>query len=122
MIELRKAQRRDPDLERAARNRTLDVDLDAVAAEHLGGGGLFADIRNSADLYGVYDDLFDKDTFFTPSTYMEVRYECADDQEMVVPVHRGNVVKPKEAVKKPSVAWQVREFHFVSKTFVLFAL
>ena len=49
-IEWRKSQRADPELERAARTRTLDVDLDAVAAEHLDSGGALVDIRNAADL------------------------------------------------------------------------
>ena len=49
-IEWRKSQRADPELERAARTRTLDVDLDAVAAEHLDSGGALLDIRNAADL------------------------------------------------------------------------
>ena len=49
-IEWRKSQRADPELERAARMRTLDVDLDAVAAEHLDSGAALVDIRNAADL------------------------------------------------------------------------
>ena len=37
-------------MERAARTRTLDVDLSDVAAEHLDSGGALVDIRNAADL------------------------------------------------------------------------
>jgi large subunit ribosomal protein L38 len=109
MIEMRKAQRANPELERAARNRTLEVDLDDVSAEYLDCGDLFIDIREAADLYGVYEDLFDKDTLFTPSRYMEVRYDVKDDRDLVLPVHRGNIVKPKEATVAPNVAWQVED-------------
>lgn len=108
-IEWRKSQRADPELERAARMRTLDVDLDAVAAEHLDSGGALTDIRDAADLYGVFDDLFGDDAYFTPATYMEVRYPDADDADLVTPVHRGNVVKPREAAAQPEVAWQAEE-------------
>ena len=36
--------------------RTLDVDLDAVAAEHLDSGGALTDIRDAADLVGHITD------------------------------------------------------------------
>ena len=38
--------------------------------------------------YGVFDDLFGEDAWFTPATYMEVRYPDAQDEDLVTPVHR----------------------------------
>ena len=57
----------------------------------------------------MYDDLFGDEAWFTPASYMEVRYPDADDAELVTPVYRGNLVKPREAAAQPEVAWQTEE-------------
>ena len=36
----------------------------------------------------MFDDLFGEDAWFTPATYMEVRYPDAQDADLVTPVHR----------------------------------
>lgn len=72
MLEYRRKQRSDPNLEKAARKNELEVDIDSVKIEHLASGGLFQDILRAADLYGVYEDLFGTDMLFTPSKDIQI--------------------------------------------------
>ena len=121
--------RKDPEMERAARNRTLKVDTRDVQREYLESGAIFLDIYDAAELYGVFDDLFD-DSVFTPKVVLRPEYDI--DEDTVLPVHRGkstecwtvpgfpicldideivpllfigNIIKPKEAEKAPSVSF-----------------
>ena len=87
MMEYRRKQRADPKLERAARRNELEVDLDSVKVEHVESGGLFKDIALSADLYGIYEDLFGPDLIFTPCKDIQIQFDF--DDEYVTPVFRG---------------------------------
>ena len=87
MMEYRKKQRSDPNLERAARRNELEVDVDNVKIEHVASGGLFKDIVTAAELYGIYEDLFGTDTMFVPSINLDVQYDF--DEDLVTPVFRG---------------------------------
>ena len=78
--------RKDPEMERAARNRTLKVDTRDVQREYLESGAIFLDIYDAAELYGVFDDLFD-DAVFTPKVVLRPEYDI--DEDTVLPVHRG---------------------------------
>ena len=88
MMEYRKKQRADPNLERAARKNELEIDADDVKLEHLASGGLFKDIVLAADLYGIYEDLFGTDMMFKPVKDIQIQYDF--DDEYVTPVFRGN--------------------------------
>lgn len=40
------------------------VSLDQVKAEHYSCGGLYKEIFEAADLYGIFEDLYGSDKFF----------------------------------------------------------
>lgn len=102
MLEWRKKQRNDGKLEKAARNKTLDVDVAEVKKEHLASGGLFDEIFMAADLYGIYEDLF-ANSIFRPCVQLRIEFDY--DEETVTPVYRGNIIKPKEATTEPHVTF-----------------
>lgn len=104
--EWRKKHRENKELERAARKNLLDVNIDDVKAEHEESGNLYVEIANACELYGIYEDLFDS-AYFTPTLNLNVEYDF--DQELVTPVYRGNVIKPKEAVTVPNVTYESDE-------------
>ena len=87
MLEYRKKQRADQNLERRARRNELEVDIENVNLEHLASGALFRDIFQAADLYGVYEDLFGIDIMFRPCVDIKLRFDY--DDEYVTPVFRG---------------------------------
>jgi len=105
MLEYRKKQRQDKELERAARLNLLEVDVAEVKREQVACGALFDEIVAAADLYGVFEDLYGPDLMFRPCVDLEVAFDL-DDGEHVLPVHRGNVVKPFEAKSAPEVSFQ----------------
>jgi len=109
MDDFRKKQRADPTLERAARHNTLQVDVEEVKRETVACGAHFEDVAAAADLYGVFDDLYGPDLMFRPCVDLKVAYEMPDDEECVLPVHRGNVLKPSDAVKQPEVEFSYGE-------------
>jgi len=104
--EWRAKQRANKELQRAARKNTLEVDMKDVKAEHLASGGLYEEIQNAAGLYGVFEDLFDG-AYFTPNVNLEIEFDYEED--LVTPVFRGNVIKPKEATTEPYVHYQCSE-------------
>jgi len=101
--EWRRKTRTNKELEKAAREGTLSVDLDVVRDQWMQSGEVFQDIFDAAELYGVYDDLFEH-AFFKPCRILNVNYE-QDDGETLVPVYRGNIVKPLEAKNAPEISW-----------------
>jgi hypothetical protein len=46
------------------RLKELTVSVDQVKAEQSSSGGLFKEIFEAADLYGVFEDLYGRDKFF----------------------------------------------------------
>jgi len=103
VAEWRRRVRQDRDLEKAAREGTLQVDLDVVRKEWVLSGQVYDDIYEAAELYGIYEDLF-QHGYFRPCVMLEVQYEQTDGQTLV-PVHRGNLVKPSECEEEPIVTW-----------------
>lgn len=99
----RKEMRKNKSLEKAAREGTLQVDLDKVKEEWLLSGAVFNDIYKSAELYGIYEDLF-RHGYFDPCVELEVAYSL--DNDMMAPVYRGNMIKPSEAAAAPEVSWK----------------
>jgi len=106
MNEFRKKQRSDPELERAARHNTLEVDIDEVRRENVVCGAHFDDLVAAADLYGVFEDLYGPELMFRPCIDIKVAYDMPDEEDYILPVHRGNVIKPSEAQSQPEVTFK----------------
>uniref|UniRef100_V9KSM8 Large ribosomal subunit protein mL38 n=2 Tax=Callorhinchus milii TaxID=7868 RepID=V9KSM8_CALMI len=96
-----KENRRNSDLESAARHRTLLISLDKVKAEWEKTCGPYH-LRTLSEHYGVYRDLFRSATF-VPRVMLRVQYELSED---LVPVYHGNVVTPTEAAAPPEVSFE----------------
>ena len=64
-------------------------------------GEVFDQIYDAAELYGIFDDLF-QHAHFWPCLMLQVEW-LQEDGETLVPVHRGNLVKPGECTKAPEV-------------------
>ncbi|KAL0279981.1 UNVERIFIED_CONTAM: hypothetical protein PYX00_001415 [Menopon gallinae] len=97
--------RKDPEKELASRNLELKVDLEQVAVEWFKDDGPL-DIYKVADHYGIYSDLFGY-AYFVPQVHLEIGFPLPDGNE--APVHRGNVVKPAEALVKPNVRYASKD-------------
>lgn len=101
MAEL-KARRSDAVLERESRSRKLLIDLDetrriwlkTLASNHL---------HKIANHYGIFKDLFGG-AYFMPVVQLEIDY--ALDNGKLARVYNGNVIKPKEADKLPTVRYE----------------
>ena len=96
-------QRKYRKLEKATRTNTLNIDLEAVKSKHEASGGLFQDIKKAAELYGIFEDLFDH-AYFNPVVNLIIEYDYQGD--MITPVLRGNVIKPKEATTTPNIHYK----------------
>ena len=101
--EWRRRVRGDKELEKAAREGTLEVDLDVVRQQWVESGQVYDEISEAAELYGVYEDLF-PGAYFRPATLLGVEWLQADGVT-AVPVHRGNLVAPSECSSPPEVSW-----------------
>jgi len=101
----RRKIRSDKALEKAAREGTLEVDLGVVRKQWVDSGAVYEDIYNAAELYGLFDDLFDH-AYFKPCVMLDIKYHHGD---VLIPVYRGNVIKPGEAAKAPEVKFQSLE-------------
>ena len=98
----RRGARANKELEKAAREGSLDIDLGQVRDSWVKAGAVYEDIMAAADLYGVFEDLFGH-AYFRPCLMLDIRYAFKD---VLVPVHRGNMVKPREAATAPKVTWK----------------
>ena len=83
-------------------------------------GEVFDQIYDAAELYGIFDDLFqhahfwpclmlqvflgDDPGYIFIFSYSQVEW-LQEDGETLVPVHRGNLVKPGECTKAPEVSF-----------------
>ena len=63
---------------------------------------MFDQIYQAADLYGIFEDLFQY-AHFWPCLMLQVEW-LQEDGETLVPVHRGNLVKPGECKSAPEVS------------------
>jgi len=98
----RRSTRANRTLEKAAREGTLEVDLSVVREQWVESGSVFEDVYNAAELYGVYDDMY-QHAFFKPCVMLEIKYKF---KNFMVPVHRGNVIKPSEAASPPEIIFK----------------
>jgi len=85
--------RKDPELERLARNRELLVCLDDVEADWRADFGL-ADIEHLASFYGIDRDMFGGNKIDL-NTWLDVSFEASN-------IHRGNIVKASELLTQPT--------------------
>merc|ERR1719480_500084 len=103
----RRGARANKELEKAAREGSLDIDLAQVRDSWVQSGAVYDDILAAGDMYGVFEDLFGH-AYFRPCLMLDIKYEWRD---VLVPVHRGNMVKPREAAAAPRVSWQSESDH-----------
>lgn len=82
----------------------MKIDLEASHKEWLYTEGP-NHIKKIADHYGVYEHLFG-DAYFYPRVPLNVIFELENGD---LPVYYGNVVKPKDAEKKPKVTYESDE-------------
>jgi large subunit ribosomal protein L38 len=92
------------ELEKLARNNELPVSLEEISNDWSKTNAPLH-IKKLAEYYGVFEHLFG-DAYFTPYVQMDISY---DNNSNKVPVHRGNIVKPIEAVNKPEVKFAAPE-------------
>ncbi|XP_032430316.1 large ribosomal subunit protein mL38 [Xiphophorus hellerii] len=95
--------KRNVELERASRLRTLKIPLDRVQETWEKTGGPF-DIKKLADHYGVFRDLFPM-AYFLPQVTLHISYSQDTDGQ----VHYGNQLTPTEAVSAPQIAFDAEE-------------
>ncbi|KAK3918825.1 39S ribosomal protein L38, mitochondrial [Frankliniella fusca] len=93
----------DPEMERLAREQKLDVPLETIEKGWMESGTASQQIKTIADHYGIFEHLFGYAYFF-PRVMLDIGFEQKD--ESIVPVFRGNIVKPKEAVNAPVVNFE----------------
>jgi len=110
MDDFKKQQRSNPELERAARHNTLEVDVTEVRRETVACGDHYDALVGAADLYGVFEDLYGPDVMFRPCIDLQVAYDMPDEDEYVLPVHRGNVIKPGDAKQQPEVSFRPGDY------------
>jgi len=77
----------------------VKIDSDELKKEWLSTGAP-AHIKLAAEHYQVFQDLFGY-AYFTPYVLLDVTYK--QDDGLLAPVYRGNVVKPQEATRQPDV-------------------
>ncbi|XP_034254865.1 39S ribosomal protein L38, mitochondrial [Thrips palmi] len=90
----------DPQMERLARELKLDVPLESIEEAWKESGLASSHLKVIAEHYNIYSHLFG-DAFFYPRVMLDIEYVQKDDS--VVPVYRGNIIKPREALIAPEV-------------------
>ncbi|EFN89879.1 39S ribosomal protein L38, mitochondrial [Harpegnathos saltator] len=98
-------QRNNPELERASRTRKLLVNLKDAREYWLQTDGPFH-IRKIAEHYNIYKDLY-RDAYFIPTVPLNISYDLEDNK--MVKVYTGNVIKPKETSKAPCVIYNTED-------------
>ncbi|KAK5602605.1 hypothetical protein CRENBAI_006578 [Crenichthys baileyi] len=95
--------KRNVELERASRLRTLKISLDRVQQTWEKTSGPF-DIKKLADHYGVFRDLFPM-AYFLPQVTLCISYSQGADGR----VHYGNQLTPTEAASAPRISFDAEE-------------
>ena len=65
-----------------------------VKKQWIESGAVFEEIYNAAELYWLYEDLYDL-AYIKPCTMLDVMYK---QEEVIVPVYKGNVVSSASLV------------------------
>ncbi|EEZ99758.1 large ribosomal subunit protein mL38 [Tribolium castaneum] len=100
-LKVLKALRKNPDLEKLARNKKLLIDLEEANNVWLKTSGLYH-VKAIADHYGVFEHLFG-DAYFLPVVSLKLYFNKDNVQH---PVYYGNVIKPADASNKPEVHYE----------------
>ncbi|KAG5869667.1 hypothetical protein JTB14_035594 [Gonioctena quinquepunctata] len=100
-LKVLKVQRKDPSIEKLARNKQLFIDLEETKKEWLKTAG-HHQIKSISDHFGVYEHLFG-DAYFYPRVPLHITYDVDNGK---VPVCFGNIIKPREAKQKPYVTYE----------------
>ncbi|XP_061415350.1 large ribosomal subunit protein mL38 [Lethenteron reissneri] len=98
--------RRNADLERAARMRTLKIPLDEVRADWEKTTGP-QHIHGIVSHYGIYRDMY-KGAEFVPRVMLRVAY-ALPKEDATAPVYYGNVLMPFETQEAPEVTFEANE-------------
>ncbi|XP_033840565.1 39S ribosomal protein L38, mitochondrial [Periophthalmus magnuspinnatus] len=96
-----KENKKNMELERAARLRTLKIPLERVQQMWEQTSGPHH-IRRLAEHYGIYKDLF-PNAFFLPIVPLKVHYGQNSS------VHYGNILTPTEAETAPQISFEAEE-------------
>ncbi|KXJ76062.1 hypothetical protein RP20_CCG010410 [Aedes albopictus] len=126
-----KAQRANPELEKASRAKTREyflcrdvmggryyepvtisvtVDPELVKQDWLTTSGPFH-IKRLAEHYGVFEHLYGS-AYFVPRVHLQIAFNNGD---VASPVYYGNVLKPSEASAEPTVQFDA-SFNFRGST------
>ena len=62
------------------------------------------DVKRFAEHFGVFDDLYE-DGYFYPVVPLTIDYDFGD-KDVLARVYTGNVIKPNEAQKAPSISYE----------------
>ncbi|CAD1470413.1 unnamed protein product [Heterotrigona itama] len=101
----RKIRRTGASFEKEVRSGELSLNLEEARKIWLETTGPY-NVRKIADHYGIYQDLFGN-AFFFPAIHLDVNYSMDDDT--LVKVCTGNVIKPAEARESPNVAYKAQD-------------
>lgn len=80
----------------------MSVDLSEVRNEWFKTSGPHH-IRDVADHYGIFNDLFGKYAYFVPRVNLSIKYKVSDDE--FCPVYFGNRIYPEQTKNAPEVSF-----------------
>jgi large subunit ribosomal protein L38 len=83
----------------------VSIDLSEVKKEWLKTSGPYH-IRDVADHYGIFNDLFGKFAYFVPRVGLNIKYKLSDDE--FHPVYFGNRIYPEQTKDAPEVSFNHR--------------
>lgn len=98
-----KANRTNPDLEKKARKREINIDLEQIREVWIKTDGP-DHICRIAKHYGIYQDLYG-DAYFLPIVKLQIDYDIKSD-DLLARVYNGNVIKPAEASDPPTINYE----------------
>uniref|UniRef100_A0A6P7G3F2 Large ribosomal subunit protein mL38 n=2 Tax=Diabrotica virgifera virgifera TaxID=50390 RepID=A0A6P7G3F2_DIAVI len=99
-LKILKEQKKNPTLEKLARDKKLLINLEETNKEWLKTQAP-VDIKKVADHYGVFEHLYG-DAYFHPRVPLNILYETENGS---LPVYYGNVIKPSESKNAPTVSY-----------------
>ncbi|XP_043522800.1 39S ribosomal protein L38, mitochondrial isoform X1 [Frieseomelitta varia] len=102
----RKIKRADVNFEKEVRSGKLPLNLEEVRKIWLETISPY-NIRRIADHYSIFQDLFGN-AFFFPIIPLEINYSI-NNNDTLVKVYTGNVIKPAEARELPNVGYKAQD-------------
>ncbi|CAH0392229.1 unnamed protein product [Bemisia tabaci] len=101
MKEYIKARKNDPEFLKQVKDRKVNISPEEVHEEWIDQYAV-NQIRTIADHYGIFEHLFG-DAYFHPIVNLNIDFT---HNELKIPVHKGNIIKPEEAGSAPSVDYK----------------